>query len=104
VARIWHTSTGCKAPCTGPSDMDYPWANGGRGDPDDVMDFDSSEIGFGTFFEPASGQIPPSGTGKSWGQTVEDSVFWEFTPTETGTYTFFCRIHKSMRGAFKVVD
>jgi hypothetical protein len=30
--------------------------------------------------------------------------FWEFTPTEEGVYTFFCRIHKSMRGAFKVVD
>jgi hypothetical protein len=102
VARIWHTYTRCKAPCTGPKDMDYPYANGGRGDPDDVMDFDSSEIGFGTMLEPASGQLPPNN--KSLDQTVRDSAYWEFTPTETGTYTFFCRIHKSMRGAFKVVE
>jgi plastocyanin len=101
-ARIWHTFTRCKAPCTGPKDMDYPYANGGRGDPADVMDFDSSEIGFGTFFEPPSGQIPPNN--KSWDKTIRDAAYWEFTPTEEGTYTFFCRIHKSMRGAFKVVE
>jgi hypothetical protein len=102
AARIWHTFTRCKAPCTGPSDMDYPMANAGRGDPRDVMDFDSAEIGFGTPFEPASAQIPPNN--KSWDQNARDAVFWEFTPTEVGTYTFYCRIHKSMRGAFKVVE
>jgi hypothetical protein len=102
VARVWHTFTRCKAPCTGPKDMDYPAADGGRGDPDDVMDFDSSEIGWGTFLEPASAQIPPNN--KSWDQTIRDAAYWEFTPTEEGTYTFFCRIHKGMRGAFKVIE
>jgi hypothetical protein len=104
VARVWHTYTRCAYPCTGLKDMSYPAADGGRGDPDDVMDFDSNEIGWGTFFEPASGQIPPGNAGKSWEQTVRDGLYWEFTPTETGVYTFYCRIHKSMRGAFKVVE
>ena len=102
VARVWHTFTRCKAPCTGATDMDYPMADGGTGRPNDVMDFDSSEIGYGTFFEPASGQFPPNN--KSLDQTIRDGLYWEFTPTRTGTYTFFCRIHKGMRGAFKVVE
>jgi hypothetical protein len=102
VARIWHTYTRCKAPCTGATDMDYPMADGGKGKRNDHMDFDSSEIGFGTMLEPASGQLPPNN--KSLDQTARDAAYWEFTPTEEGTYTFFCRIHKSMRGAFKVVE
>ena len=102
VARVWHTYTRCKEPCTGAKDMDYPMADGGRGEPTDVMDFDSSEIGYGTSFEPASAQVPPGQ--KSWEETVRDGLYWEFTPTETGTYTFFCRIHKGMRGAFKVIE
>jgi hypothetical protein len=102
VARVWHTFTRCKEPCTGRTDMDYPMSDGGTGKPNDVMDFDSSEIGHGTLFEPASGQIPPNN--KSLDQTVRDGLFWEFTPTKTGTYTFFCRIHKGMRGAFAVVE
>jgi hypothetical protein len=104
VGRIWHTYTRCAYPCNGPKDMNYPRADGGRGDPDDVMDFDSNEIGYGTFFEPASGQFPPSYSGKSPQQAVRDGLYTEFTPTETGVYTFFCRIHKSMRGAFEVVE
>jgi hypothetical protein len=104
AARIWHTFTRCAYPCTGQKNMWYPAADGGSGDPDDVMDFDSNEIGFGTPFEPASGQLPPSGTGKSWPQTVQDSLYYEFTPTEEGVYTFFCRIHRGMRGAFAVVE
>ena len=102
VARVWHTFTRCKEPCTGAKDMDYPMADGGNGKPNDVMDFDSSEIGYGTMLEPASGQLPPNN--KSTEQTVRDGLYWEFTPTKVGTYTFFCRIHKSMRGAFKVIE
>ena len=100
--RIWHTFTRCKEPCTGAKDMDYPAADGGNGSPNDHMDFDSAEIGYGTFVEPASATLPPNN--KSWDKTVQDAVFWEFTPNRTGTYTFFCRIHKGMRGAFKVVE
>ena len=36
-------------------------------------------------------------------EAVQDGLYWDFTPTRTGTYTFFCRIHPSMRGAIRVV-
>ena len=81
---MWHTATRCKEPCTGPTTVDYPIANGGTGVPGDVMDFDSSELGVGLY--PAQ------------------RVDWSLKPDRTGTFTFFCRIHPSMRGAFKVVD
>jgi hypothetical protein len=103
VARIWHTYTRCAYPCTGATDMAYPIADGGTGSAEDHMDFDSAEIGYGTFVEPANGQIPNS-SGKSPDQIARDGLFWEFTPTEEGVYTFYCRIHHSMRGAFKVVE
>ena len=101
-ARIWHTFTRCKEPCTGATTVNYPIANGGSGDPNDEMDFESMEIGFGTFFEPARSQI--GGDQEYDQQWVEDAVFWDFTPTETGTFTFFCRVHPGMRGAFEVVE
>ncbi len=78
---MWHTVTRCAAPCDGPTTVDYPIANGGSG-PNDVMDFDSTQLGVGT------------------GPTQRTS--WAFTPTETGTFTFFCRVHPSMRGVFRV--
>lgn len=100
AADIWHTITRCKEPCTGATGLDYPIANGGTG-PDDLMDFDSTEIGYGIFFSPASGQI---GGSKSLSEAARDGLYWEFTPTRTGTYTFYCRIHPSMRGAIEVVE
>ena len=99
--NIWHTVTRCAAPCTGATGLDYPIADGGIGSPKDVMDFDSTEIGYGVFFSPASGQI--GSENKSTEETVRDGMYWEFAPTEPGVYTFFCRIHHAMRGAFKVV-
>jgi plastocyanin len=83
-AYIWHTVTRCKEPCTGPTSASYPLADGGLGDPTDEMDFDSSELGYG---------LAPA-----------QRADWEFTPTATGVYSFWCRIHPSMRGAFKVVE
>jgi len=83
--NMWHTVTRCAEPCTGPTTVDYPIANGGTG-ADDLMDFDSSELGIGL--------------------SVPNRVSWSFTPpagSEDKTYTFYCRIHPSMRGAFKVV-
>lgn len=77
---VWHTVTRCALPCTGPTTTNYPLADGGTG----PMDFDSSELGIG---------LAPA-------QTAE----WIFTPTETGTFTFWCRIHPPMRGAIKVVE
>ncbi len=85
-AYMWHTITRCAAPCTGPTTVDYPIADGGSGvitGGVDVMDFDSTQLGIGA---------GPS-----------QRVSWGFTPTEKGTFTFFCRVHPSMRGVFRVV-
>ena len=100
VADVWHTFTRCKEPCSGAYGLDYPTANGGVGTTDQ-MDFDSTEVGYGLFFSPASGQI--GGSNKSTQQAAQDGLFATFTPTETGVYTLYCRIHPSMRGAFAVV-
>jgi hypothetical protein len=101
VADIWHTFTRCKEPCTGAYGLDYPTADGSVGTAD-TMDFDSTEIGYGLFFSPASGQI--GGNNKSYPEAVQDGLFWKFTPQKTGVYTMYCRIHPSMRGAFEVVN
>ncbi len=75
---IWHTITDCAAPCDGYTGIAYPLANG-------AIQFDSGELG-------AAG-VPSSG-----------HLTWS-TPTDLppGTYTYFCRIHPFMRGAFRVV-
>ena len=99
---IWHTVTRCKSPCTGPTGLDYPLADGGNGSPKDLMDFDSTEIGYGVFFSPASGQLGDE-EDKPTEEALRDGIYWEFTPNRTGTYTFFCRIHHGMRGVIKVV-
>lgn len=100
AANIWHTVTRCKEPCTGATGLDYPTANGSTG-PNDAMDFDSSEIGYGVFFSPASGQLGDED--KSTEEAAQDGLFWTFKPKETGVYAFYCRVHPSMRGAIKVV-
>lgn len=91
--NMWHTVTRCAAPCTGATTVDYPIADGGLGVPGDVMDFDSSELGVGL-------SIPARTMGLT-GVALE----WSITPPpgSEGVYTFYCRIHPSMRGAFKVV-
>jgi plastocyanin len=95
----WHTITRCKAPCTGQTGLDYPVADGGTGK-GDGMDFDSTEVGYGIFFSPASGRI---GADKPLDEAIRDGMYWDFTPKNTGVYTFFCRVHPSMRGAIDVV-
>jgi plastocyanin len=78
---IWHTITACKAPCNKSTGIAYPLANG----PDD---FDSGELGTGPVgFWPVTGKV-------SW-KTPKN--------LKVGTYTYFCRIHPFMRGAFRVV-
>jgi plastocyanin len=77
---IWHTITACKTPCNKSTGIAYPIANG-------KVDFDSGELGTGPVgFWPVSGRT-------TWS-----------TPKnlKTGTYTYFCRIHPFMRGAFRV--
>jgi hypothetical protein len=95
-ARIFHTFTRCAAPCTGAVTVNYPTANGGIGD------FESMNIGFGWFGDPAKSQL--GGTKKYDQGWFTDGLYWQYTPTETGLVTFYCRIHPSMRGAIQVVD
>jgi plastocyanin len=78
----WHSITTCRAPCNRPTGISYPLANGLAG-----TQFDSGQLGFG-----------PVGA-----SPAAQRVTWQ-TPSNLpgGTYTYFCRIHPFMRGAFRV--
>jgi plastocyanin len=77
---IFHTITACKAPCNRTTGIAYPLANG-------AVDFDSRQLGFG-----------PAGF-----TAAANRDSWR-TPRKlaAGTYTYFCRVHPFMRGAFEV--
>jgi plastocyanin len=80
LAGMLHTVTTCRAPCTGSTGISYPLANG-------PVDLDSGNLGYGP-----------------QGYTVAANRYqWE-TPKnlKPGTYTYFCRVHPFMRGAFRV--
>jgi hypothetical protein len=74
--EIWHSLTSCAPPCNRSTGIAYPL-------PDGKFQFDSGQLGTRT---PAVGRVT-----------------WE-TPRSlpAGTYTYFCRIHPFMRGAFRV--
>ena len=76
---IFHTITACRQPCRETPGIKFPLANGAG--------FDSGELGFG----PA-------------GFTAAANTDTYRTPADLppGTYTYFCRIHPFMRGAFRV--
>ena len=76
AAGIRHTVTTCQWPCNGPYVANYPLADG-RWD-SGVMGYDPIDKGSAS---------PVSETKKELGP---------------GTYTYFCRIHPWMRGAFRV--
>jgi plastocyanin len=76
---LWHTITACKTPCNQSTGIAYPLANADT-------PFDSGELGTGG--APASGKV-------DW--TIPSNL-------PDGTYTYFCRIHPFMRGAFRVAD
>ena len=81
AAQIFHTVTACAAPCNGPTGISYPLANG-------PIDFDSLELGFGIpGVTAASNRID---------FTIDTAAF------APGEYTYFCRVHPFMRGAFAV--
>jgi hypothetical protein len=88
---IYHTVTSCKFPCLGETGAAYPLANG-RTSEKRKLDFDSSEIGFGT---PAIG---PAKQALNW--TLDVTKEDGYKPGEVVTY--YCRIHPFMRGAFEV--
>jgi hypothetical protein len=79
--QISHSITSCSFPCNRSTGISYPIPNGKGG-------FDSGQLGFGQ----------PGLTAFNNKQT------WD-TPANLrpGTYTFFCRIHPFMRGAFRVI-
>ena len=77
---ILHSVTSCRAPCNRTTGIAYPLADG-------VVRFDSGNLGFG----------PPGVT------AAAQRASWR-TPKRlrAGTYTYFCRVHPFMRGAFRV--
>jgi hypothetical protein len=86
AAGIWHTVTTCRGPCTGVTGVSYPLAN-------DPVNLDSLVLGY----------APPG-----IAQPAINRGTFTFRPSAAGlqtgaTYTYFCRVHPFMRGAFKVV-
>jgi plastocyanin len=75
--EVWHTITACAAPCDKATGVAYPLA-------DAKVPFDSGELGV---------KGPPTAGRVDW-QVPKD--------LPAGTYTYFCRIHPFMRGAFRV--
>jgi plastocyanin len=77
---ILHSITSCRAPCNRATGIAYPLANG-------PVRFDSGNLGFG-----------PAGA-----TAAANRATWR-TPRnlKPGTYTYFCKIHPFMRGAFRV--
>jgi plastocyanin len=78
--NIFHTITSCEAPCNRATGIAYPLADG-------PLRFDSGNLGFGP-----EGRTPAA-----------QRISWR-TPRSIrpGTYTYFCRVHPFMRGAFRV--
>lgn len=75
--KIYHSITSCKAPCNRSTGIAYPIADG-------EVQFESSTLG---------SAVPPATGALEW-KTPAD--------LQPGTYTYFCRIHPFMRGAFRV--
>jgi plastocyanin len=75
--RVYHSISSCKPPCNRSTGIAYPIADG-------RVQFESGTLG----------DERPVTTGQ---------VSWR-TPNnlDPGTYTYFCRIHPFMRGAFRV--
>jgi len=77
--QVWHTITACAAPCNKATGVAYPLA-------DAKVQFDSGELGV---------KGPPTAGRVDWSIPKD---------LPTGTYTYFCRIHPLMRGAFRVTS
>jgi plastocyanin len=76
----YHTITACKSPCNKLTGIAYPVANGPR-------QFDSAELGYGPSYATAAANRNTWSTPKN---------------LPRGTYSYFCRVHPFMRGAFRV--
>jgi hypothetical protein len=117
LTERFHTITACKAPCNLTGGIGYPLANGAG--------FDSGELGFGPtismgLYAGGSGTVPitavvnkPADKAKCRGLPgligiiangcVGTQVYKTPKNLSPGTYSYFCRIHPFMRGAFRVV-
>jgi hypothetical protein len=84
---VWHTITACRAPCNRETGIAYPLANG-------PIEFDSGQLGVNSLLPGRRRGGPPTAGRISW-ETPKS--------LRPGTYTFFCRVHPFMRGAFRVV-
>jgi plastocyanin len=82
ATSIYHTVTACRAPCNGLTGIAYPIANGRPG-----RMFDSGELGYGPAYATAAAER------NTW--KTPDNL-------PAGTYSYFCRVHPFMRGAFRV--
>lgn len=79
---VRHTVTSCPAPCNGPYVSNYPKEDGV---------FDSGKLGNLDYID---GGITGADTSPVWKSPAD---------LQPGVYTYFCRIHPGMRGAFEVV-
>jgi plastocyanin len=78
---VYHTITSCQSPCNKATGIAYPLADG-------KATFDSGELGYG----------PRQAT------AAANRITWQTPRTlSPGTYSYFCRIHPFMRGAFRVI-
>ena len=78
--EVWHTITACRAPCNRSTGIAYPLADG-------AVDFDSGQLGIDR-------RLATAAAGRTTWSTPKG--------LRRGTYTYFCRIHPFMRGAFRV--
>jgi plastocyanin len=79
---VWHSITACAAPCNAATGISYPLADGPA-----ATQFDSGQLGYGSkVLTPATNKL-----------TYDTPA--NLSP---GTYTYFCRVHSFMRGAFRV--
>jgi plastocyanin len=86
-ASAYHTITACKQPCDRTTGIAYPLANAN-------VQFDSGELGYGPDIPAVGGKFTPAAQRNTW-KTPKSLA--------AGTYTYFCRVHPFMRGAFRVV-
>jgi hypothetical protein len=92
--KIFHTVTGCAAPCNRTAGISYPLANGAP--------FDSGELGYGPkvnlgyLVKDSDNEVVPITP------AAQRITFKTPSNLKPGTYTYFCRVHPFMRGAFRV--